>query len=65
MGAGAGGLVYQHMGPATLYLSASVMAMAGAVVAWVVLDMPALDRPGDEQIGEPQIVPHAEAGPLP
>ena len=65
LGAGAGGLEYQHMGPATLYLYASVMAMAGAVVAWVVLDMPALDRPGDEQIGEPQIVPHAEAGPLP
>ncbi len=65
VGAGAGGLVYEHMGPAILYFSASAMALAGAAVAWIVLAIPALDMPTPGAPPEPEIVPHAESGPLP
>src|SRR6266550_4976403 len=45
LGAGLGGVVYQHLGARTLYLSASVFALAAALVAWFALATPALSEP--------------------
>ena len=45
LGAGIGGYVYQHLGPGVLYAGASVLALAGAVVAWFALKIPELDLP--------------------
>jgi PPP family 3-phenylpropionic acid transporter len=46
LGAGIGGFVYQHAGTVVLYLGASALALAGAVVAWFALSSPALSEPG-------------------
>jgi MFS transporter, PPP family, 3-phenylpropionic acid transporter len=46
LGAGIGGFVYQHAGTVVLYLGASALALAGAVVAWFALSTPALSEPG-------------------
>ena len=45
LGAGLGGLVYQHLGAPTLYLSACVLALGAALVAWFALATPALSEP--------------------
>jgi MFS transporter, PPP family, 3-phenylpropionic acid transporter len=45
LGAGLGGLVYQHLGAPTLYLSACVLAVGAALVAWFALATPALSEP--------------------
>jgi PPP family 3-phenylpropionic acid transporter len=45
LGAGLGGFVYQHLGARTLYLSACVLALAAALVAWFALATPALSEP--------------------
>ena len=45
LGAGPGGLVYQHLGAPTLYLSACVLAFGAALVAWFALATPALSEP--------------------
>ena len=45
LGAGIGGFVYGHFGATTLYVGASCLALAGAVVAWVALSTPELSRP--------------------
>ena len=46
LGAGIGGFVYQHAGTVVLYVGASSLALAGAVVAWFALSTPALSEPG-------------------
>jgi len=46
LGAGVGGFVYQHLGAPTLYLSACVLALGAALVAWFALATPALSEPG-------------------
>ncbi len=46
LGAGIGGFVYQHEGTVVLYVGASSLALAGAVVAWFALSTPALSEPG-------------------
>ena len=46
LGAGVGGFVYQHQGTVVLYVGASALAFAGAVVAWFALSTPALSEPG-------------------
>jgi len=46
LGAGLGGFVYQHLGAPTLYLSACVLALGAALVAWFALATPALSEPG-------------------
>jgi PPP family 3-phenylpropionic acid transporter len=46
LGAGIGGFVYQHAGTVVLYVGASALALAGAVVAWFALSTPALSEPG-------------------
>ncbi len=51
VGAGVGGFVYEHLGDVALYSAASMLALAGAVVAWFALNLPELDEPGAE--GEP------------
>jgi len=48
LGAGIGGFVYDALGPVTLYTGASLLALAGAGVAWVALSTPALARPERE-----------------
>jgi len=45
LGAGVGGFVYQHLGAPTLYLSACVLALGAALVAWFALATPALSEP--------------------
>lgn len=57
LGAGIGGLVYQHAGPTVLYFGASALATCGALAAWVALSVPALARPA--------AVPSVEAGARP
>ena len=44
LGAGLGGFVYQHLGAPTLYLSACVLALGAAMVAWFALATPALSE---------------------
>jgi PPP family 3-phenylpropionic acid transporter len=48
LGAGLGGFVYQHLGARTLYLSACVLALGAALVAWFALATPALSEPTPE-----------------
>ena len=45
LGAGLGGFVYQHLGARTLSLSACVLALGAALVAWFALATPALGEP--------------------
>jgi PPP family 3-phenylpropionic acid transporter len=45
LGAGIGGWVFETYGTVTLYLGASVLAVAGAAVAWIALSAPALAHP--------------------
>jgi PPP family 3-phenylpropionic acid transporter len=60
IGAGIGGWVYQQMGATPLYVGASALALAAAVVAWFALAVPSLSEPGH---GAP-VAAHPEAGPL-
>jgi MFS family permease len=45
LGAGIGGWVFERFGTVTLYVGASSLALAGAVMAWVALSAPALAKP--------------------
>jgi MFS transporter, PPP family, 3-phenylpropionic acid transporter len=45
LGAGAGGIVYDRLGPLTLFVGASVLALLGGVAAMVALRTPELDTP--------------------
>jgi PPP family 3-phenylpropionic acid transporter len=51
LGAGVGAWVYETRGTVTLYVGASVLALAGAAVAWIALSAPGLANP------EPAIEP--------
>jgi PPP family 3-phenylpropionic acid transporter len=44
LGAGLGGLVYEGLGPVVLYSGASALCVAGAIVAWFTLGLPALEH---------------------
>lgn len=55
IGAGLGGFVYQGAGALTLYLGAAILAVCGAIAAWVALSPPELSRPSTA-------VPGVEAG---
>ncbi len=64
IGAGVGGFVYQQAGATVLYAGASVLAVCGAVAAWVALSTPALSQPSPvvTEVGagaqpEPGLVP--------
>ena len=65
IGAGLGGLVYEHMGPAVLYTGASGLAVAGAVVAWFALDVPLLRDPLPPGLPAEPVVGQPDAGPMP
>ena len=58
IGAGVGGFVYQQAGPAVLYVGASVLALCGAIAAWVALSTPELSQPSP-------VVPEVGAGAQP
>jgi hypothetical protein len=45
LGAGIGGVVFQNLGPLTLYVGASSLAVAGAVAAWFALSSPSVSLP--------------------
>jgi PPP family 3-phenylpropionic acid transporter len=60
VGGVAGGFVYQHVGAVYTYAGASVLALAGAVVAWFALSTPSLREPSP---AEPAFV--QPDGPLP
>jgi PPP family 3-phenylpropionic acid transporter len=45
LGAGIGGWVFETYGTLTLYVGASLLAVAGAAVAWLALSAPALANP--------------------
>jgi hypothetical protein len=45
LGAGIGGFVFERFGDVTLYVGASVLALAGAVAAWLSLSAPAVSEP--------------------
>ncbi|GIU98045.1 MAG: hypothetical protein KatS3mg013_1848 [Actinomycetota bacterium] len=47
LGAGIGGYAYEYLGSGVLFVAASVLTAAAAIVAWFVLAVPALDRPGE------------------
>jgi MFS family permease len=63
LGAGVGGLVYQHLGPGVLYASASALALSAGVVAWFALRVPELDRPAPGEEEEPPVAPFPDTGP--
>jgi MFS transporter, PPP family, 3-phenylpropionic acid transporter len=63
IGAGVGGFVYQRLGPGVLYVSASVLALSAAVVAWFALRVPALDRPQAVEEEFPSVPPFPDTGP--
>jgi MFS family permease len=48
LGAGIGGWVYETAGTVTLYVGASFLALAGAVMAWIALSDPSLASPQPE-----------------
>jgi MFS family permease len=48
LGAGIGGLVYDDLGPVTLFVGSAVLAAAGGIAALVALRTPALDSPFEE-----------------
>ncbi|HET9724632.1 MAG TPA: MFS transporter [Actinomycetota bacterium] len=60
IGAGIGGFVYQEAGPVVLYAGASVLAVGGAIAAWIALSTPALSRPSAEV---PEVEPGAQPEP--
>jgi PPP family 3-phenylpropionic acid transporter len=64
LGAGIGGWVYDRFGAVTLYTGSSILALAGAAVAWFALSTPALSQPyPDAGPIEPLAPPHgSEAG---
>jgi PPP family 3-phenylpropionic acid transporter len=64
IGAGIGGVVYEHAGPMVLYTGASALAALAAVVAWFALDVPVLRHRGDVPVETEPLVPHPEAGPM-
>jgi MFS transporter, PPP family, 3-phenylpropionic acid transporter len=45
IGAGVGGVLYEHAGTVVLYAAASSLALLGGVITWFALDTPALDQP--------------------
>jgi PPP family 3-phenylpropionic acid transporter len=45
VGGALGGLLFQHLGPLTLYVGASVLALIGGAVVWLTLSGPAFTRP--------------------
>jgi len=57
LGAGIGGLVYEHVGPVALYSGASALALGGGVIAWLALSTPELARPFGEAVPEPEPPP--------
>jgi MFS transporter, PPP family, 3-phenylpropionic acid transporter len=48
LGAGIGGVVFQNLGPLTLYVGASCLAVCGAIGAWFALSSPAVALPEAE-----------------
>ena len=45
LGAGIGGIVFQNLGPLTLYIGASALAVAGSIAAWFALSSSAVALP--------------------
>jgi MFS transporter, PPP family, 3-phenylpropionic acid transporter len=65
IGAGIGGFMYEHLGPVVLYSSASALAVAGGIVAWFALAVPALDAPvtdADDLPADPHAAPFEPLG---
>jgi PPP family 3-phenylpropionic acid transporter len=44
VGGAAGGLVFEHVGSAALYIGASMLTLAGAAIVWVTLSPPEFGR---------------------
>ena len=40
--------MFDHYGPETLYVGASLLTLAGGAVAWIALSTPALSRPAPD-----------------
>ncbi|HEX5936871.1 MAG TPA: MFS transporter [Actinomycetota bacterium] len=57
LGAGIGGVVYDELGPLTLFIGSAVLAAAGGVAALVALRTPALDTPLEEALAAREEVP--------
>jgi MFS transporter, PPP family, 3-phenylpropionic acid transporter len=57
LGAGIGGVVYDELGPRTLFVGSAVLAAAGGVAALVALRTPALDTPLEEALAVREEVP--------
>ena len=57
LGAGIGGLVYDELGPLTLFVGSAVLAAAGGVAALLALRTPVLDTPLEETLVEREEVP--------
>jgi PPP family 3-phenylpropionic acid transporter len=45
VGGAVGGVLFQHLGPLTLYVGASALALIGGAVVWLTLSGPAFARP--------------------
>ena len=57
LGAGIGGIVYDELGPLTLFVGSAVLAAAGGVAALLALRIPVLDTPLDEAAAAREEVP--------
>jgi MFS transporter, PPP family, 3-phenylpropionic acid transporter len=60
IGGGLGGIVYERLGPTTLFVGASFVALLGGVAAMVALRTPTLDSPLDAELA-----PDREVAPEP
>jgi len=45
LGGAIGGVVFQRLGPAALYIGASMLALGGGLLGWSALDASAFTRP--------------------
>jgi PPP family 3-phenylpropionic acid transporter len=61
VGGGLGGVVYERLGPTTLFVASSALAALGGVVAMLALRTPALDTPLDD-LGASEEEPAPEPG---
>jgi MFS transporter, PPP family, 3-phenylpropionic acid transporter len=60
IGAGLGGVVYEHLGAPVMYAAAAALAVCASVVAWFALGVPALSEPAPTEpvTFQPEVGPH-------
>jgi MFS transporter, PPP family, 3-phenylpropionic acid transporter len=62
IGAGVGGVMYQHLGAPVMYASAAALAASASIVAWFALAVPSLAAPAAPPPAEPLAFPSEPHG---